>query len=238
MRVQSPEYCGSNARKSTMTMSIVRAAVAILTIGLVGAASTPRLAAQEAPADVAYVETVNGRVVAFTRGTPALLDNLDIISDRTRLDLQANSDVSICHYRTQRLLTLKGPSRAMISADGATAEAGKTIAASAGACATPVISNFQGGMVARSTALKTANVPLQPSIKVVNRGDVTINKIDIWDSEQQTLLETFGREGARPTFENGQSYVLVVEKSDGSELKMLLKGSAKTPTAPLIIIVQ
>jgi hypothetical protein len=236
MRVQSPEYCGSNARKSTM--GIVRAALALAAIGLVGGVGIPRSAAQETAPDVAYVEAVSGRVIALSRGTPVLLDNLDIISDRTRLDLQANSDVSICHYRTQRMLALKGPTRAVISADGATADSGKAIGASTGTCVAPVISNFQGGLVARSAALKTTNVALQPSIKVVNRGTVPINKIALWDSEQQTILGTFGRQEAHPTFEDGQSYVLVVERNDGSELKMLLKGSATTRTGPLILIVQ
>ena len=46
-------------------------------------------AAQGAAADVAYVETVRGRVVASAQGGPTLLDALDIISDPTRLDLQA-----------------------------------------------------------------------------------------------------------------------------------------------------
>jgi hypothetical protein len=235
MRVQSPEYCGSNARQSTM--GIVRAAVALTAIVLVGGAGIPRSAAQEAATDVAYVEAMSGRVIALSRGTPVLLDTLDIISDRTRLDLQANSDLSICHYRTKRLLALKGPTRAMISADGATAETGKAIAASAGTCVAPVISSFQGGMVARGAAFKPTIVALQPSIKVINRGTVPINTIALWDHDQQTLLATFGRREAHPTFEDGQSYFLVVERSDGSELKMLLKGSATTQTGPLILIV-
>ena len=59
-----------------------------------------RSAAQEAAADVGYVEDVSGRVVAFAQGKPTLLDALDVISDRTRLDLQANSELRICHYPT------------------------------------------------------------------------------------------------------------------------------------------
>ena len=57
-------------------------------------------AAEQAPAagEVAFVETLSGRVVAFVGRGPRLLDVLDTIQDRTRLDLQADSELSICHY--------------------------------------------------------------------------------------------------------------------------------------------
>src|SRR5215210_1538509 len=48
------------------------------------------LAAQEASRDVAFVEMVTGRVVAFASGTPTLLGPLDVIADRTRVDVLAN----------------------------------------------------------------------------------------------------------------------------------------------------
>ena len=53
-------------------------------------------------ADVASVEWVSGRVIAFSLGKPALLLNSDIISDRTQLDLQADSELQICHYKANR----------------------------------------------------------------------------------------------------------------------------------------
>ena len=68
-------------------------------------------------ADVASVEWVSGRVIAFALGKPALLLNSDIISDRTQLDLQADSELQICHYKANRILTLRGPVRALVSAD-------------------------------------------------------------------------------------------------------------------------
>jgi hypothetical protein len=45
------------------------------------------LVAQEASRDVAFVEAATGRVVALASGAPALLGPLDIIADRTRVDL-------------------------------------------------------------------------------------------------------------------------------------------------------
>jgi hypothetical protein len=126
----------------------LRMAVAVL-IGFGAAAGISQSAAQEVAGDVAYVEGVSGRVVAFSRGRPVLLDVLDTIIDRTRLDLQPQSELRICHYGTQRLVILKGPARASISADGVIAESGHAINAAAGICATPVASRFQGGLVSR-----------------------------------------------------------------------------------------
>src|SRR5262245_14769896 len=123
------------------------AATLLLTAACMGA---PPAAAQD-DGDVAYVEGISGRVVAMAEGKPTLLDALDVISDRTRLDLQANSELRICHYPTRQLLTLKGPLRASISRDGVTAENSKTAVASAGTCAAPVVSTFQGGVVSRGT---------------------------------------------------------------------------------------
>lgn len=120
-------------------------------------------AAEQAPAagEVGFVEAVVGRVVAFAERTPVLLDVLDTIRDRTRLDLQADSELSICHYRSHRLLTLKGPARAFISADGVAAENGKPVVASGGGCTTPRVSNFQGGLVTRGLARQQANLTHQ-----------------------------------------------------------------------------
>jgi len=128
---------------------MIRAAAVLSTIGLGGATGISQSAAQEVASDVAYVEAVSGRVVAFSRGRPVLLDTLDVIIDRTRIDLQAQSELRICHYGTQRLVILKGPARASVSADGVAAEKGNAINASAGSCATPVASKFQGGLVSR-----------------------------------------------------------------------------------------
>ena len=155
MRLKSPEYRRHNEVKSTVAAGVIRAAVALSAICLGGGAGISPSAAEEAVTDVGYVVSVSGRVVAFARGTPVLLDTLDSISDRTRLDLLANSELRLCHYRMQRILMLRGPARATISAEGVRAdEAGKAVEASAETCATPVVSRFQGGLLTRGAAFK------------------------------------------------------------------------------------
>jgi len=145
MRQKSPQTW----RRSAAT---VLAAIVVSTIALGGATGISRSAAQEAAIEAAYVESVNGRVVAFARGKPVLLEALDTLNERTRLDVQINSEVRICHLRTQRLLILKGPSRALISADGVAAESGQAIETSKLTCAEPVVSKHQGGLVSRGVA--------------------------------------------------------------------------------------
>jgi hypothetical protein len=88
--------------------------------------------------DVAFVETVSGRVIVFARGKPALLENSDMISDHAQLDLQANSELRFCHFKANRLLILKGPARATVSGDGVTDERGNPISAAVGTCTPPV----------------------------------------------------------------------------------------------------
>ena len=175
-------------------------------------------------------------MVASSQGKPALLDVLDVIGDQTRLDVQANSELRICHYRTRQLLTLRGPLRASISAAGVTADNGKPVTASAERCAEPVVSSFQGGLVARNMAPKTTKVPLRPSIKVVNHGTKTISHIALWDGAQRNILVRFDRNAARPILDDGRSYLLVVERSDGSTLKMMLEATAETHSGPLILV--
>jgi len=109
------------------------------------------LAAQEASRDVAFVESVTGRVVAFTSGAPALLSPLDVITDRTRVDLLASSEVRICHYLTRRFLTIKGPARIMVSAVGVSVEAGKGVDIAGETCSPPQATSIQGGIVARGS---------------------------------------------------------------------------------------
>jgi hypothetical protein len=107
------------------------------------------LAAQEASRDVAFVEAATGKVVALASGAPALLGPLDVITDRTRVDLLAGSELRICHYLTARFLTVKGPARIMVSANGVSVEAGKAADVSRETCNPPQATNAQGGIVAR-----------------------------------------------------------------------------------------
>jgi hypothetical protein len=237
MRLRSPECRGSGKHTSTLKSMLAAWLLPGLSLGLsLGLSSPAHAGAEEAAADVAYVAEIIGRVVASSQGRPTLLDALDIISDRTRLDLQANSELQICHFRSQQLLSLKGPLTASISRDGVKVENSNLAAASAGSCAPPVVSTFQGGIVSRG--LKAMAVPLQPTIKVVNRGADPIRKITLWDGENQKILMTFDRNGGQPKLEEGQTYLLVLERSDGKELRMMLQGSAVTRTDPFIVMVR
>jgi hypothetical protein len=150
MQRESPKYTAYNQIRSTTAAKLVRTAIVLAAMSWGATAGISQSAAQET--EVAYVASVSGRVVALSRGTPVMLHELDPVSDRTRLDLQAHSELHICHYGTQRLLTLRGPSRASVSADGITVETGKTLDLSKGPCAAPVVSNHQGGLVARGIA--------------------------------------------------------------------------------------
>ena len=132
---------------------------AVVFLSAMGAAlgSGPAYAGQT---DVAFVEGVSGRVIAFSQGKPILLETLDTISDRTQLDILTNSELRICHYQTRQLLTLKGPLRASVSRDGVAVENRKLAPASAESCAAPVVSNFQGGLVVRGVgAIPVNDVP-------------------------------------------------------------------------------
>jgi hypothetical protein len=217
-----------------------RVAVGVFSLSAIAlslAAGVSCSAARELARDVAYVEAVSGRVIASAAGSPALLDVLDIIGDRTRLDLPANAEVRICHYRLRKLVTLKGPLRASISAEGVTVEHGKAPNPSAEGCVEPVVSTLQGGLMTRNIAAAATKVPLRPSIRIVNRGTKTIRRAALWDGMQQKLLTTFDRKAARPMLDEGRSYLLVVEQSDGRELRMMLEASAETQTGPLIFVV-
>ena len=105
---------------------------------------------QASGAEVALVESVSGRVVAFAAGKPTLLDALDVVSEGTQLDLQANSELRICHYKMRQFLTLRGPLRASISLDGVAVE--KSQNGAAGSCGAPAPSTYSGGIVIRGVA--------------------------------------------------------------------------------------
>ena len=49
---------------------------------------------------------------------------------------------------------------------------------------------------------------------------------------------TFDRKAARPLLDDGRSYLLVVERNDGSELKIVLQASAVTRADPLIVVIR
>ena len=231
MQVQPAEYSRRRRRKAWTGVGSLGAM--LLLGGLDGLAAS----AQQAEVDVAYVEDVSGQVVAFAQGKPILLNALDMIIDRTRLDLQANSVLRICHYPTRQFLTLKGPLKASVSRDGVMVENNKPAAAAMGACVAPVVSTVQGGLVSRSAGAKPLSVPLQPTIRVVNRSPQPIRRAVLWDGGGKNVVMSFERDAARPTLEDGQFYVLTVERNDGSELKMMLQANAETRGDPVIVVV-
>jgi hypothetical protein len=125
------------------TAKFISATVLLSAIGL------PLGIGQASGAEVALVESVSGRVIAFAAGKPTLLDVLDVVSEKTQLDLQANSELRICHYKMRQFLTLRGPMRASISLDGVAVENRKTVLAATGSCAAPTPSTYSGGIVIR-----------------------------------------------------------------------------------------
>ena len=137
-----------------ISAKMTKAVVLLSAIGLSGAFGLSPSAAQELAADVAYVASVSGRVVALVRGTPSLLDNADVISDRTRLDVLAKSELEVCHYGLQRFVTLSGPTRVTFSSSSVTVESGRAAVVSKETCAMPQASNFQGGLVTRGVSFK------------------------------------------------------------------------------------
>jgi hypothetical protein len=133
---------------------VTRAVVLLSAVALSAVFGASPSAAQEAAPDVAYVISLSGRVVASVRGTPSLLDSAAVIGDRARLDLMANSELQVCHYGLQRFVTMTGPARITVSAASVMVESGKAAVVSKESCATPQVSNFQGGVVTRGVSLK------------------------------------------------------------------------------------
>jgi hypothetical protein len=178
----------------------------------------------------------------MVQGKPVLLDLLDTITDRTRVDLLADSELRICHYHKQRIVTLAGPLRVSVTSAGVTAENGKAIAASGETCLKPVVSSFQGGFVARTAKAPLAKTPLadvalQPNIKLVNRGSNGITGATLWDESRQRVVSTFRHNAARPILDEGHVYHLVVGRSDGSESRMTLRASAAASRSPRFLVV-
>jgi hypothetical protein len=157
MRCHSPAYHARRHIGTLTTSGLVKSAIVLVAMGWGSAAAVAEPAAQHT--EVAFVAAVTGSVVAFARGAPVLVDTLDTVRDRTRLDLQPNSELQICHFATRRLYNIKGPSVASVSAGGVTIEAGKPVDPSKIPCAAPVVSKRHGGLVARGpTAIEEASL--------------------------------------------------------------------------------
>jgi hypothetical protein len=137
--------------EATMALSVVTAAhlVSIVGLGVVLNLGTDIClsAAEGTSAEVAYVESVTGSVIAFAQGRPRLVEALDTIGDRTQLDLKANSELRICHYRSGKLVTLQGPLRIVVSAAGI--ENPSAMVNARETCSKPAASIFHGGTTFR-----------------------------------------------------------------------------------------
>ena len=105
-------------------------------------------AAQEA--NVAHVTAVRGFVIANVSGERTqLLEILDGIRARTRIELRANSELSICHYPTRTQITLKGPLRAEVWAGSLTADNAGAVERSSTPCSAPELPSAPGGQLLR-----------------------------------------------------------------------------------------
>jgi hypothetical protein len=135
--------------------SIIRTGMLLSALSMALGSGSAR-AAQE-PIEVAFVENVSGRVVALAAAKPTLLDALDVVTDGTRLDLQPNSELRICHYQMRQYVTLRGPVRASVSRDGVVVESNRSAVTAEGSCAAPSDSSFQGGIVMRGLKVIRVN---------------------------------------------------------------------------------
>lgn len=222
---------------AAMVLSATRAALVVFALGLGAAWSVSVALAQGTATDVAYVVAVAGRAVASSQGATMELDVLDTINNQTRLDLEPNTEVRICHYRALKVLTLKGPLRALISDVGVTLENGIEIPVSGETCAKPVISTVQGGAVFRNLNAAT-NVGLRPRIKIVNSGSHKIRKVIVRDEQNEKILTSFKRNIGQPQLAEGRAYTLVVEFANRGRWEMKLRASAAVETGAVIITFQ
>jgi hypothetical protein len=133
-----------------MVAGMTRTAVAVTILGF--GLGISGAAAQTT--DVAHVVTVQGFVLAGSSERPALLEVLDPIRDRTRIDLPANSELRICHYPTHTTLILRGPTRAEVSARGLAVENVNAVDSSREPCGQPAMATVQGGLMTRAPRLK------------------------------------------------------------------------------------
>ena len=167
---------------------------AVLASMILGSCLNP-LAAQEASSDVAFVENVTGQAVALVSGRPTLLGPLDVITNRTRVDVVANSELRLCHYQTSRFLTVKGPARIIVSVDGVSVEAGKAVVSSE-TCGLVEASAHVGGLVARGLQ-EVETFPLRPACDPA----LALRSI------ARALVLSIGRDAAAPGSCDGCEYI-------------------------------
>lgn len=99
--------------------------------------------------NVAHVVAVQGLVLVGS-SEPAFVEPLDIIHDRTRLELRAGSELRICHYPTRTALIVRGPTKLEVSAGGLAVEDVRAVDGSREPCNQPAMATVQGGLMSRS----------------------------------------------------------------------------------------
>jgi hypothetical protein len=211
------------------------AGCAVVGLAMLGGVSAA--AAQTSRKDVAYVMAVSGHASATAEGNSADLDGLDIIYQGTQVDLDANAELRLCHYRLRKLVTLKGPLHAVISATGIATDQGDLATSAREPCTAPAVSTIQGGVAYRAL-LQPTQVGLNPSIKLLDSRSRRIQKAMILDEGRHATTVSFSHGVAKPQLTDGQDYSLVVELNDGRKWRLLLRASAAADNSVVILVTQ
>lgn len=221
-------------------IAVARSALGVTIFATVGFAMLGSLSAATAQAgrkDVAYVMAITGHASASEEGNSADLDGLDIIYQGTQIDLDANAELRLCHYRLRKLVTLKGPLHAVVSASGIATDHGDAAVSAREPCTAPAVSTIQGGVAYRALVQPT-QVGLNPSIKLLDSRSRRVHKAMILDEGRRATVVSFNHGVARPQLTDGQDYSLVVELNDGRKWRLLLRASAAADNSVVILVTQ
>jgi len=194
-------------------------------------------AAQAQGADVAFVEAVAGHVTASYFGADRDLDALDTVNASTQVEVDAGSELRLCHYGVRQLLTIKGPVKATVTQAGVDLGSGKVLAYSGTGCAAPVVSTVQGGIVFRN-ALTPPTIGLAPRLKISLQEGATIRHAVLWDGKREKALAEFQGLTLQPKLEDGAAYLLVIDLDRGGQQTTSFRASAASRENTLILVVR
>jgi hypothetical protein len=186
--------------------------------------------------DVAYVEALTGEAAQSVGGHDADLDILDVLGEGAELKV-TSGELRLCHYGLHQFLMVKGPFEGLLTRTGITAQKGEAVAASGQKCTEPVISTIQGGVAFRNLG-QPQRVALRPAIKLTNTGKLEIRSAILSDNARHQEVATFDTNIAHPQLEDGHTYQLVLEFADGSQRTILLRASAGSSDAVVIVAVR
>ncbi|MFL6799374.1 MAG: hypothetical protein ACJ8F3_18410 [Xanthobacteraceae bacterium] len=225
---------GDKARPQACSVS--HATAALVFSALLLAAASSRSEAQQPSSDVAYVEDVQGRVFTISKGRFTQLEALDIVDERAELVLEDRSQLRLCHYRQGKLIRLNGPGRAEILRTGVVTPG--TWTTDPEACAAPIVSSYQGGIVTRSFGPgETTQVSERPTIKIVNKRE-PLRNIVLMDGADRARALNLDQKVLTPILEHGKSYHLVLQQSGGGLIDVALQASRQANTGPLIVVIR